>query len=209
MEERSCLIAGGGKIALQKIHQLLDCGALVTVVAPKISKSIQSLPLTIIKRRYQTRDLNGIKLVIAATNDKKINQKIFEDANKIGLPINVADHPKLCSFYMGSVYADGNLKIAVSTNGECPSFGLYIKNHIKNISKGFWGRALNDLAIKREIIINTLSTYREKKEAMGRLVRNRLEDIGTADKQNGKVFLVGDSHIDSLKKVIINKKNMK
>ena len=137
-----------------------------------IDKSIQSLPVTVVKRCYQTRDLNGIKLVIAATNDNKINQKIFEDANKRGLPVNVVDQPELCSFYMGSVYVDGDLKIAVSTNGECPSFGLYIKNHIRNISKGLWGRALNDLAIKRAIIIKTLSSYKQKKEIMGRLVRN-------------------------------------
>ena len=185
IEKKSCLIIGGGKIALQKIQQLLDNNALVTVVAPKISKSIHSLPVTAVQRCYQSSDLDGVKLVIAATNNKKVNQKIYKDANNRGLPVNVVDQPDLCSFYMGSVYVDGDLKIAVSTNGECPSFGLYIKNHIKNISKGFWGRALNDLAIKREIIIKTLSSYREKKEVMGRLVRNRLEDIRTIDKQKG------------------------
>ena len=190
-EKRSCLIVGGGKISLQKIYQLLDSKALVTVVAPKICKSIQSLSVTVAQRCYQSSDLDGVKLVIAATNDKKVNQKIFKDANKRGLPVNVVDQPDLCSFFMGSVYVDGDLKIAVSTNGECPSFGLYIKNHIKNISKGLWGRALNDLAIKREIIIKTLSSYTEKKEVMGRLVSCRLATIGTADKPKGKVFLVG------------------
>ena len=166
IEKLSCLIVGGGKVALQKIQQLLDSNALVTVVAPKISKSIHSLPVTAVQRCYQSSDLDGVKLVIAATNNKKVNQKIYKGANNRGLPVNVVDQPDLCSFYMGSVYVDGDLKIAVSTNGACPSFGLYIKNHIKNISKGLWGRALNDLAIKREIIINTLSNYTDKKEVI-------------------------------------------
>ena len=73
-EKRSCLIVGGGKIALQKIYQLLDSKALVTVVAPKICKSIQSLSVTVAQRCYQSSDLDGVKLVIAATNDKKVNQ---------------------------------------------------------------------------------------------------------------------------------------
>ena len=133
LENEPCLVVGGGKIALQKIYQLVDCKALVTAVSPKISKSISSLPVTTINRRYQTSDLEGVKLVIAATDDKEVNQKIFEDSNKRGLPVNVVDQPNLCSFYMGSVYEDGDLKVAVSTNGKCPSFSSYIKDHIKRI----------------------------------------------------------------------------
>ncbi len=191
LENEPCLVVGGGKIALHKIHQLVDCKALVTAVSPKISKSISSLPVTTINRRYQTSDLEGVKLVIAATDDKEVNQKIFEDSNKRGLLVNVVDNPNLCSFYMGSIYQDGDLKVAVSTNGKCPSFGTYIRDHIKNFSKGLWGKALDDLAIKREQIIKTLSNYTDKKEVIGRLVRKRLKENGSADKIRGKIFLVG------------------
>ena len=191
LENEPCLVVGGGKIALHKIHQLVDSKALVTVVSPKISKSIYSLPVTVINRRYQASDLEGIKLVFATTDDKEVNQKIFEDSNKRGLPVNVVDQPNLCSFYMGSVYQDGDLKVAVSTNGKCPSFGTYIKDHIKNFSKGLWGKALDDLAIKRENIIKTLSSYTDKKEVINTLVRKRLKEGGSADKPGGKVFLVG------------------
>ncbi len=191
LENEPCLVVGGGKIALQKIYQLVDCKALVTAVSPKISKSISSLPVTTINRRYQTSDLEGVKLVIAATDDKEVNQKIFEDSNRRGLLVNVVDKPNLCSFYMGSVFQDGDLKVAVSTNGKCPSFGTYIRDHIKNFSKGLWGKALDDLAIKREQIIKTLSNYTDKKEIIGRLVRKRLKENGSADKIRGKIFLVG------------------
>ena len=191
LENEPCLVVGGGKIALNKIHQLVDCKALVTAVSPQISKSISSLPVTTINRRYQTSDLEGVKLVIAATDDKEVNQKIFEDSNKRGLLVNVVDKPNLCSFYMGSIYQDGDLKVAVSTNGKCPSFGTYIIDHIKSFSKGLWGKALDDLAIKREKIINTLSNYTDKKEVIGRLVRKRLKENGSADKIRGKIFLVG------------------
>ena len=78
LEDEPCLVVGGGKIALHKIHQLVDSKALVTVVSPKISKSIYSLPITIINRPYQASDLKGVKLVIAATDDNKVNKKIYE-----------------------------------------------------------------------------------------------------------------------------------
>jgi len=191
LEDSPCLVVGGGKIAMHKIHQLIDNKALVTAVSPKISKSIYSLPVTVINRRYKTSDLEGVKLVFAATDDKGVNQKIYEDSNNRGLPVNVVDQPNLSSFYMGSIYQDGDLKIAVSTNGKCPSFGTYIKDHIKILSKGLWGKALDDLAIKRKNIIKTFSNYSDKKDAIDRLVRKRLQESGSADKPGGKVFIVG------------------
>ena len=56
------------------------------------------------------------------------------DTQKNGLLVNVVDQPKLCTFYMGSVFQDDNLKIAISTNGKCPSFGTFLRDYIKNIS---------------------------------------------------------------------------
>ena len=88
--------------------------------------------ITLINRKYKTGDINTSKIVIAATDDIIINQKIYRDASKRGVPVNVVDQPELCSFYMGSIYQDGDLKVAISTNGRCPSFGKYIKGPIFN-----------------------------------------------------------------------------
>ena len=118
LEEAPCLVVGGGKIALQKIHQLIDNKAKVTVISPDISESIQSLPVTVVNRCYQPGDLDGVKLVIAATDKKRINRQVYLDTQKNGVPVNVVDQQELCTFYMGSVYQDGNLKVAISTNGK-------------------------------------------------------------------------------------------
>ena len=82
LDDRPCLVVGGGKIALQKINQLLDCKASVTVIAPDIQESIISLPLKIRNRKYKSSDVDNVNLVIAATNDKKINQNIYIDSLK-------------------------------------------------------------------------------------------------------------------------------
>ena len=191
LEDSSCLVVGGGKIALQKIEQLICSKAKITVIAPEICKSIKRLPVNSLNRKYIIGDMDQAKLVIAATDDNKVNKKIYEDANKRGIPVNVVDQPELCSFYMGSVYQDGDLKVAISTNGQCPSFGTYLKDHIKNISKGLWGTALDNLALKRKKIIKTLLSYAEKKDVMSKFARNSLEDSERLNKASGKVYLVG------------------
>ena len=157
LENQPCLVVGGGTVAFQKIKQLLDSKAEVTVVALKVCENIQAMPVYINYSEYRENDVKGYQLVIAATDDESTNHRIYEDAQKLGIPINVVDQPELCSFYMGSVYRDGDVKVAVSTNGRCPSFGKYLRDHISNSSKGMWGKALHQLALKREKIINSIS----------------------------------------------------
>ena len=108
LNNEPCLVVGGGEIAFQKIMQLLDAKAQITVVSPKIMDDLISLPINIYNRNYMSSDIVGKKVVIAATDDKIINELVFEDANKHGVPVNVVDQPDLCSFYMGSVYTEGD-----------------------------------------------------------------------------------------------------
>ena len=158
LENQPCLVVGGGKIAGQKIKQLLESKADVTVKALEISDDLRSLPITIEKAIYRENDVKGYKLIIAATDDDNVNRQIYEDSQKNGIPVNVVDQPSLCTFYMGSVFQDGDVKVAISTNGKCPSFGNYIRDHISNTSKGMWGKALEKLALQREKIINSISS---------------------------------------------------
>ncbi len=191
LDNQPCLVVGGGKIAFQKIKQLLDSQAHVTVIAPRIHTFIKSLPVKIKKRKYKSEDVTKYQLIIAATDYKQVNRKIYHDANKKNIPINVVDHPELCSFYMGSVYKDGDVKIAISTNGKCPSFGKFLRDHIQNISSGLWGRSLDQLALKREKIIQVLSSYSKKKEVMDHFIKRNYQNITKTKSNRGKVFLVG------------------
>ena len=129
LENQPCLVIGGGKIAGQKIKQLLESKADVTVKSLEISDDLRSLPITIEKAIYRENDVKGYKLIIAATDDDNVNRQIYEDSQKNGIPVNVVDQPSLCTFYMGSVFQDGDVKVAISTNGKCPSFGKYIRDH--------------------------------------------------------------------------------
>ena len=191
LENQPCIVVGGGKIAYQKIKQLLEGEADITVKSPAISEEIRSLPVTIQKTAYQKNDVDGYKLVIAATDDANVNRQVYEDAQQYGIPVNVVDQPELCSFYMGSVFQDGDVKVAVSTNGKCPSFGKFIRDHIKNMYKGVWGKALEKLALQRVKIINSISSYSQKKQVMEKLVNRTINNFMPRQAKRGKVFIVG------------------
>ena len=191
LENQPCLVVGGGKVAFQKIKQLLDSKAEVTVVALKVRENIQAMPVYINYSEYRENGVKGYQLVIAATDDESTNRRIYEDAQKLGIPINVVDQPELCSFYMGSVYQDGDVKVAVSTNGRCPSFGKYLRDHIKNMSKGLWGKTLEQLALKREKIVKKLISYSQKQKLLEKLVNNNSNSIIGKLPSKGKVFIVG------------------
>ncbi|MBC8257288.1 MAG: uroporphyrinogen-III C-methyltransferase [Candidatus Marinimicrobia bacterium] len=191
LENEPTLVVGGGKIAHQKIEQLLKSKASITVKSPEISENIRSLPVKITGMAYQKNDVEGYKLVIAATDDEKINCQVYEDCQQFGIPVNVVDQPELCTFYMGSVFQDGDLKVAISTNGKCPSFGKYIRDHISNISRGMWGKALEKIALQREKIINFISSYSQKQQIMEKLVNKTNKEFFKKEVKQGKVFIVG------------------
>src|ERR1043166_1301386 len=98
LEGRSALVVGGGKVALEKVHGLLECGASVTVVAPRLEPELRELDVEILRRRYRASDLEGRYLVVAATATASVNSQVSADAHARSLLCNVADVPDLCSF---------------------------------------------------------------------------------------------------------------
>jgi siroheme synthase-like protein len=88
---------------------------------------------TIIERPFDEADLEGISIVICATDNKELHARIKVLANQRGLLVNVADTPELCDFYLGSIVQKGNLKIAVSTNGKSPTIAKRVKEVINEM----------------------------------------------------------------------------
>ena len=131
IKNQPCLVVGGGKVAYQKIKQLIESEGDVTVISKECINEISKLnKIKWIKSKYKNQYLSGYKLVISATSNNRINKAVYVDATKMGIPVNIVDQPELCSFYFGSVHTDGDLKVAVSTNGKSPSAGKQIRNLI-------------------------------------------------------------------------------
>ena len=133
---RTCVVIGGGEVAARKVESLLEAGARVTVVSPRLSPPLQAVAarglVTHIARDYAPGDIKGCLLVYAATDDPKLHRELAAEARTLGIPINVADEPELCSFIAPAVVKRGALQIAISTGGASPAFAARIRRELED-----------------------------------------------------------------------------
>jgi uncharacterized protein len=134
LEHLHVLIVGGGAIGLEKITAVLNNSPAtkVTLVAKTVLPEITDFKnrftqLTILEKEFEVSDLIGKDIVIAATGDRTVSERIRIEATKQKILINVADTPDLCDFYLGSIVQKGDLKIAISTNGKSPTLAKRLK----------------------------------------------------------------------------------
>ena len=130
LENRRCLVVGGGIVGLEKAKGLLECGAIVTVVAPEIERDLQLLPVRWRRKRYESADLKGNFFVVAATPDRSLNRRVFEDAEARSLLCNVVDDAELCSVILPAVYRRDPISIAVSTGGASPALAKRLRDEL-------------------------------------------------------------------------------
>jgi precorrin-2 dehydrogenase / sirohydrochlorin ferrochelatase len=158
-DELETLIVGGGNVALEKINALLRSSpsAGITIVAGSIKKEIRDLAsdnrkIKLIERNFRVRDLQHKDLVILATDNGTLNEKIRKLARKRRLLINVADTPALCDFYLGSIVTKGHIRIGISTNGKSPTIAKRIREYFEDILPEDTGYLLDNMQQIREKI---------------------------------------------------------
>jgi precorrin-2 dehydrogenase / sirohydrochlorin ferrochelatase len=135
LEGRRCLVVGAGKIAEGKIRSLLQAGALVLVVAPEAILPVRKLVLEgsiqWYARGFESHDLHGVFLVIAATSSAAVNAQVFAEAEKRNILCNSVDDPEHCDFYYPAVVNRGDLQIAISTNGRSPALAQRLRKELE------------------------------------------------------------------------------
>ncbi|MCP4344775.1 MAG: bifunctional precorrin-2 dehydrogenase/sirohydrochlorin ferrochelatase [Desulfobacterales bacterium] len=138
IQNRKCLVVGGGSVGTRKVMTLLNCGAIVTVVSPDVTEQLSELAdngkIELIKQDYRSSDLDGMFLVIGATDNEELNSRIHSDSEKLNKLCNIADRPKVCNFILPSVVSRGDLVIAISTSGKSPAFAKKLR---KDLEKEF------------------------------------------------------------------------
>jgi precorrin-2 dehydrogenase / sirohydrochlorin ferrochelatase len=135
VEGKPCLVVGGGEVALRKVTPLIDAGAQVTVISPRVSAELASIAesgrILLRQRTYRAGDMQGYHLVYAATDDSELQQSLFEEARRLNILINVADAPEFCSFITPSVIRRGQLQVAISTGGASPATARILRQSME------------------------------------------------------------------------------
>ena len=165
---RSCLVVGGGRVAVGKVRGLVEAGARVTVVAPDIDEGIAAMAaegadesaaggtVAVEQRRYQRGEVARHRFVVAATGDPAVNQQVYDDGEAAGVWVNSADDPERCSAILPARVRQGRLTVTVSTAGHSPAVASWLR-----------ARLANELGPEYDQLIGLLSEAREEVRARG------------------------------------------
>jgi len=135
IQNKKCLVVGGGEVALRKTQTILEHRASVLCVSPAFCDELNSLSeqgkIQALHKEYETTDLDDVYLVIAATDDPEINEKVATEAKQRKVLINVVDRPDLSDFIVPSYFTRGDIIVAVSTSGRSPALARKIRTELE------------------------------------------------------------------------------
>lgn len=177
LQTRRVVIIGGGAVALRKAETLVPTGARLVIVAASVTDTIQTLSkktdVELINSKYSKEYLVGAVLVIAATNNRQLNKRIYKDCQELEILCNVVDDPEICNFYVPASVKRGDLQIAISTEGRCPAYAGHLRKKLEKIFTDYHGKFLSELEKLREQIIEEVSDPSNRKALLGQLVDDK------------------------------------
>lgn len=215
IENKDCLVVGGGDIAARKLDLLLKANARVRIVARSIGSEVEALvsegKVELVGQEYAEDLLKGCMLVIAATNDESLNRLVSEHARQRNLPVNVVDNPALCTFIMPSVIDRHPVQIAISTGGASPVLARLLRARLETMIPSTFGRLASLLQSVRDRVRKQIPDMRKRRrfwedllqgpvaemlysgQEMAALaaVEKRLDQPAVDIPDNGEVYLVG------------------
>lgn len=213
LHNKPCLLVGGGKVALRKASLLRSAGAALHVVAPDIIDELRQLAMdskgACQQRAYQSSDLDGMFLVVAATDDEALNQQVSVEAQAQRIPVNVVDNPELCSFILPAIIDRSPIVIAVSSGGESPVLARMLRSKIETLVPAAYGKLARLVGGFREQVKQRFSDIEQRRyfweetlqgpvaelvfagnaRAAEKMLQQRLAEPETA--AIGEVYLVG------------------
>jgi siroheme synthase-like protein len=130
-----------------------------------------------IERPYETGDLEGTFIAVAATDDTDVNIRVYDDAERRAMLVNVVDVPPLCNFILPAIVRTGPLAIAISTAGASPALAKRIKRQVADEFGDEYARLAVMLNDVRGWAKRTLPTYQDRKEFFESIVNGDPDPI--------------------------------
>jgi len=186
LQDRRVLVVGGGLVAERKVEGLVEAGAAVTLVAPQVTQTLQHLAdkgsICVQQRRFEGNDLEGMSLVISATDDPATQEQVAHLARERGVLLNTVDQPSLCDFILPAIVRKDDVVVAISTSGKSPALAAEMRRRAETLVTENVVRAVRVLGEVRAEVQNQFSSFEERKRVFERIVESGiLEWIGECD----------------------------
>lgn len=177
----NCLVIGGGEIGERKSLQLLDSGALITVLSKDFTNNLMKLETAkkiTLKKAIVTEDF--IKqidfkpwVVIVALDDHVLNKRISEKARSNGFLVSVVDDPLISDFAIPAVSKIGKIRIGISTQGNSPAMAGIIRKKVEKLITKEDLLHVELQSYARSLAKKYIKTQEERKELLLGLINNK------------------------------------
>lgn len=176
IENKHCLVVGGGRVAMRKVQILLDFGAQVSTISPVILSEMKQIKeITVMERNFMPEDVKDKILVVAATDDTELNHQIAEFCRKQGILVNVVDQIEDCSFIFPAYVKQKDVVAAFSSSGKSPVVTQYLKAQEEEILTRRIGNINELLGSLRDSVKQLFDTVEERKCFYQEILRLGLE----------------------------------
>jgi uroporphyrin-III C-methyltransferase / precorrin-2 dehydrogenase / sirohydrochlorin ferrochelatase len=188
LEGRPCLVVGGGKVAARKVAMLQRAGARISLIAPELCDELvkvgHSGEILYLNREFRDDDIDGMVLVIAATNNEKVNRQVSFVAGKQRVPVNVVDTPNLCSFIVPSIVDRSPVQVAVSTGGASPVLARLLRARLESFIPSAYGRLASLVDEFRQRVKHRFSDSEQRRYFWETVLQGRVAELLFAGREN-------------------------
>ena len=177
LQDKKALVVGGGRIALHKAVKLVENGARVAVIAPKVLDEFQSLGCRIELRPYQQGDEAGFFVVVCATDDTRLNLQIFENCDRKGILCLSVSNPS--HFSVSAAVQVSGISVSVSTDGKDPGYANHLCNKLAcEIDEKVLAQFNAHAKLRQAVHGNRIQT-KDKRALLARALYISVEEIET------------------------------
>lgn len=174
LDERKTVLVGGDHEAEEKVEQLLERGANLTVISPHLTEKMQRWVrenrFKWIPRNYKQGDLEGAFMAIVAEYEGDINKKVYQEAKEREILVNVMDDLPHANFAFGSIVKRGPLTISISTSGAAPALAVRLRQRFEEEFGPEYGQFLEFMQKLRKPMAKHYDTFTARKEVWYELI---------------------------------------
>ena len=166
VQDKRCLIVGGGSVAQRKAKSLVECGAQVTVISPDLCDGFASFMGNIqhLPRVFQSGDVQDYYVVFACTSNPAVNATVAREAQAQGIWCNVADDPAESDFHSAAAVRRGEVCIGITTAGGSPALARHLKTQVEQCIGPEYEQLLEIVSLRRAALQEKFDAQQERAE---------------------------------------------